>query len=451
MIWRNRVSFLCALILSSFVSGWAQDTVDSDLVRPSGVNGPIRKAKAVTQKSSDEETESATPKAKKSRSSHARSQRARAKKAAEPDTIAAPTEFTPEGIPKTSAASVIVVDANSGSILYEKNADQVRAPASTQKLLTALIVAETGFLDRPVTVQSVDTMCEPVKLGIKPGEVYQRMDLLRALLVKSPNDVARCLARDNAGSIDSFAEIMNRRALQLGALHSHFVNPNGLPVPGQYSSARDLAIIARAAYANPTIRSIVCLPQLVFRYANGRTRELENTNKLLRRLPYCNGMKTGYTEASGYNLVCSVRRDDRHIVALVLGGTSNAARDARMRQLIEAHIVLASTQRTAPIIVEGHELDAAPVTVAAPAPTFAPASTHTKPVRLNVAKPQVQAAKPPANPSEPAASTKTAPRQARKPSSTRASTTIMVPETIAATALRQSQHVERRLNLPSSP
>ena len=329
MIWRNRVSFLCALILSSFVSGWAQDTVDSDLVRPSGVNGPIRKAKAVTQKSSDEETESATPKAKKSRSSHARSQRARAKKAAEPDTIAAPTEFTPEGIPKTSAASVIVVDANSGSILYEKNADQVRAPASTQKLLTALIVAETGFLDRPVTVQSVDTMCEPVKLGIKPGEVYQRMDLLRALLVKSPNDVARCLARDNAGSIDSFAEIMNRRALQLGALHSHFVNPNGLPVPGQYSSARDLAIIARAAYANPTIRSIVCLPQLVFRYANGRTRELENTNKLLRRLPYCNGMKTGYTDAAGKCLIASGTRPGKDVIVVVLGDSSGRVwRDA---------------------------------------------------------------------------------------------------------------------------
>ena len=100
---------------------------------------------------------------------------------------------------------MIVVDANNGRILYEKNADQVRPAASTQKLLTALIVAETGFLDRPVTVQSVDTMCEPVKLGIKSGETYQRMDLLRALLVKSPNDVARCLARDNAGSIDAFA------------------------------------------------------------------------------------------------------------------------------------------------------------------------------------------------------------------------------------------------------
>jgi D-alanyl-D-alanine carboxypeptidase (penicillin-binding protein 5/6) len=217
---------------------------------------------------------------------------------------------------------VIVVDANNGKILYEKNADQVRPPASTQKLLTALIVAETGFLDRPVTVQSADTMCDPVKLGIKSGETYQRMDLLRALLVKSPNDVARCLARDNAGSSEAFAQLMNRRALQLGAVHSHFVNPNGLPVPGQYSSARDLAIIARAAYANPTIRSIVCLPQLVFRYANGRTRELENTNKLLRRLPYCNGMKTGYTDAAGKCLIASGTRPGKDVIVVVLGDSS---------------------------------------------------------------------------------------------------------------------------------
>jgi D-alanyl-D-alanine carboxypeptidase (penicillin-binding protein 5/6) len=328
MIWRNRISFLCALILSSALSGWAQDTVDSDLVRPSGVHGPIRKAKAVTPKDQDDDTEAA-PKPKKSRSSHARSRQSRSKSRESSDTISAPTEFTSDGIPKTSAASVIVVDANTGRILYEKNADQVRPPASTQKLLTALIVAETGFLDRPVTVQSVDTMCEPVKLGIKPGETYQRMDLLRALLVKSPNDVARCLARDNAGSINAFADIMNRRALQLGAGHSHFVNPNGLPIPGQYSSARDLAIIARAAYANPTIRSIVCLPQLVFRYANGRTRELENTNKLLRRLPYCNGMKTGYTDAAGKCLIASGTRPGKDVIVVVLGDSSSRVwRDA---------------------------------------------------------------------------------------------------------------------------
>ena len=222
----------------------------------------------------------------------------------------------------------MMVDARTGETLYEKNADEIRPPASTQKLLTALIIAEHGFLDRPVRVEFIDTLAEPVKLNIKPGDTYQRIDLLRALLVKSPNDVARCLARDNAGSIEAFAEMMNQRARELGATHSHFVNPNGLPVPGQYSSARDLSIIARVAYANPTIRSIVCLPQLVFRYANGRTRELENTNKVLRRSPYCNGMKTGYTEAAGHCLICSGSRPGRDIIVVVLGDSTAVWRDA---------------------------------------------------------------------------------------------------------------------------
>jgi D-alanyl-D-alanine carboxypeptidase (penicillin-binding protein 5/6) len=235
----------------------------------------------------------------------------------------------PGVVPATGASSVIVVDAHSGEVLYEKNPDQYRSAASTQKLLTALVIAETGYLDQPITVSSIDTMAEPVKLNIKPGDTYQRIDLLRALLVKSPNDVARCLARDNAGSIEAFAERMNQRARELGATHSHFVNTNGLPVPGQYSTARDLSIIARAAYANPTIRSIVCLPQLIFRYANGRTRELENTNKVLRRLPYCNGMKTGYTEAAGHCLIASGSRPGRDIIVVVLGDTKSGVwRDA---------------------------------------------------------------------------------------------------------------------------
>jgi D-alanyl-D-alanine carboxypeptidase (penicillin-binding protein 5/6) len=225
--------------------------------------------------------------------------------------------------PATRAAAVMVIDARTGEIFYEKNADAPRAAASTQKLLTALIVAERGFLDRPVTVEPVDTMAEPVKLNIRPGETYQRIDLLRALLVKSPNDVARCLARDSAGSVEAFAELMNHRARELGATHSHFINPNGLPMPGQYSSARDLSIIAKAAYANSTIRSIVCLPRLVFRYANGRTRELENTNKVLKRLAYCNGMKTGYTEAAGHCLIASGARPGRDIIVVVLGDSKS--------------------------------------------------------------------------------------------------------------------------------
>lgn len=225
-------------------------------------------------------------------------------------------------VPRTRAAAVLVQDARSGETLYEKNADLPRAAASTQKLLTALIVAEDGFLDQTVTVQLDDTLAEPVKLNIRPGETYQRIELLRALLVKSPNDVARCLARDNAGSIDLFAEKMNAKARSLGAIHSNFINPNGLPMPGQYSTARDLSLIARAAYANQTIRSIVCLPQLVFRYANGRTRELKNTNKVLKQVPYCNGMKTGYTEAAGHCLIASGKIPGRDVIVVVLGDSS---------------------------------------------------------------------------------------------------------------------------------
>ena len=230
-----------------------------------------------------------------------------------------PPQPLPGGVPSTRAAAVIVIDARTGEVLYEKNADQQRAAASTQKLLTALIVAERGYLDRQVTVAPIDTYAEPTKLNIKAGETYTRIELLRALLVKSCNDVARCLARDSAGSLEEFAQLMNEKARSLGATNSNFINPNGLPMPGQYSSARDLSLIARAAYANPTIRSIVSMPNLVFRYADGRTRELENTNKVLKRFPFCNGMKTGYTDAAGHCLISSGARPGRDVIAVVLG------------------------------------------------------------------------------------------------------------------------------------
>ncbi|MEY2480413.1 MAG: hypothetical protein QOI04_1340 [Verrucomicrobiota bacterium] len=287
------ISVLIVLVMS-ILSATGQD---EEVVRPTGVPEPL-----------------STPRAKKHVRHHVR-----AKETNDEESPAPEPQKLSGGVPATRAQSVIVVDAHSGQVLYEKNADQQRAVGSTQKLLTALIVAERGLLDRQVRVEQVDTLAEPVKLNIKPGEIYQRIDLLRALLVKSPNDVARCLARDSAGSVEAFAEVMNQKAREVGATHSHFLNPNGLPMAGQYSSARDMSFIARAAYANQTIRSIVCLPQLVFRYANGRTRELENTNKVLKRLSYCNGMKTGYTEAAGHCLVCSGARPGRDVIVVVLG------------------------------------------------------------------------------------------------------------------------------------
>ena len=321
----SRAGFFSAVGLALFCLAAEPATISPDEnpneVRPSGVPHRQHSKTKSSATSDSDESPGTTPRPK-------RTHRATVKKHRESEEPI-PTQTVPGSVPKTGASSVIVINVSNGQVLYEKNPDQIRAPASTTKLLTGLIVAESGNLERPVTVAQVDTFAEPVKLNIKPGDIYQRIDLLRALLVKSPNDVARCLARDNAGSIEAFAERMNQRAFALGARNSHFVNPNGLPDSRQYSTARDLSTIARVAYANPTIRSIVCLPQLVFRFANGRTRELENTNKLLKRLPYCNGMKTGYTEAAGKCLIASGSRPGKDIIVVVLGDSHNGVwRDA---------------------------------------------------------------------------------------------------------------------------
>jgi len=232
------------------------------------------------------------------------------------------------GIPVTRAASVLVTDPNSARTLYEKNADERRPPASTQKLLTALLIVQAGNLDKPVRVQMVDTLAEPVMLHIKPGEVYTRRELLQVLLIHSPNDVARCLARDNAGSIEAFAEKMNAKAAELGMVHSHFVNPNGLPDPSQYSTARDMARLARAAYQSSTIRSIVSEKSVFFRYASGRVVEFKNTNRVLRGYPYCNGMKTGYTEAAKHCLISSASRGGRDVIVVVMGDNQRVWQDS---------------------------------------------------------------------------------------------------------------------------
>ena len=230
--------------------------------------------------------------------------------------------------PTISAGSAILLDAATGQVLLEINPDQRRPVASTQKLLTALIVAEDGDLDEVIRVAESDTWVEPSMLYIKPGNRYPRRDFLNILLVHSMNDVACALARDNAGSVEQFADKMNAKAAALGMRNTHFVNPNGLPATSQFSTARDMSKVALSAYRNRTIREMVRQKSLLWTYNDGRTRVFDTTNKVLKAYPYCNGMKTGYTEAAGRCLISSASRAGRHVIAVVLGDTRNISVDS---------------------------------------------------------------------------------------------------------------------------
>ena len=221
--------------------------------------------------------------------------------------------------PVVTADSALLFDANTGRVLFKQNENERRPVASTQKLLTALLIAENGNLSKPVVIVKSDTLAEPTKLYLKAGDSYTRQQLLTALLVKSPNDAARALARDNAGDVSSFAEKMNRRMAQLGGNSSNFVNPNGLPAGNQYSSARDMARVARAAYFNPLLRDIMRTKYYTFRHASGKTTTLKNTNRVLRAYSFCNGMKTGYTDAAGHCLISSGSYHGKDVIAVVLG------------------------------------------------------------------------------------------------------------------------------------
>jgi len=221
--------------------------------------------------------------------------------------------------PSIRAASYLLLDARNGQHLAGRNFETARAVASTQKLVTALVVLDAGNLDKMVRVQSSDVAVEPTRMGLKPGEMYSRRTLLYAFLVKSCNDIANVLARDNAGSISAFAAKMNAKVRSLGCTNSNFKNPHGLTVPGQHSTARDMARVAMAAYRNGTLRDAVRRKYYTFRRADGRSVTLENTNDLLGAMPECNGMKTGYTVASGRCLISSAASGGREVILVQLG------------------------------------------------------------------------------------------------------------------------------------
>ena len=253
-----------------------------------------------------------------------------------------PPLVTPTGTPPAVVAkSVIVIDAVTGRVLTGKNEDLPRAVASTQKLMTALLVVEAGPLSDPVTIEDSDTSVEPTKLYLRVGDTFPRGALLKAILVRSANDAAMALARDVGGSVEKFAIMMNERARSLGMRNSKFRNPHGLTEEGQFSTARDIAKLARAAYQRSAIRAPMIIADYNFVHNDGSIHKLVNTNKLLKRLSYTTGMKTGTTRASGKCLVASASLNGRTAIAVVLGSTHRAVwndSEKLLRWALERHL-----------------------------------------------------------------------------------------------------------------
>jgi D-alanyl-D-alanine carboxypeptidase len=254
----------------------------------------------------------------------------------------------------------IVIDGNSGQVLHDVNADEPRHPASLTKIMTLYLLFEqldagTLKLDTPLQISAKAALAPPTRLGLKAAQTVTVEDAIGGMVTRSANDAAVVVSEALGGSEGEFAKLMTRKARALGMTGTTYVNASGLPDDEQITTARDQAILGRAILDRfPGYYAYFSLPN--YRY---RGKDLHNHNGLLGNLEGVDGIKTGYTEASGYNLALSVHRSKKYVVAVVLGGTSNAERDARMRQLIEQNIPAATTLRTAPLIVESAGLDSA--------------------------------------------------------------------------------------------
>ena len=250
-------------------------------------------------------------------------------------------------------AAAIVVDMNSGRILQSQNPDAPRHPASLTKIMTLYMLfsyMRAGAItpDSELVVTPHAASQSPTKLSLKPGATIRTADAIGSLVTLSANDVAVTVAENLAGTEENFARVMTKKAHALGMMSTTFRNASGLPNEEQVTTARDMAILAQRVIREfPEYYD--CFHTKYFKYKGRRYR---NHNRLLFGYKGTDGIKTGYTRAAGYNLTASVRRDDKHLVAVVLGGRTGAQRDAAMRGLLDKSFpkAVAGKSAAAPLI-----------------------------------------------------------------------------------------------------
>ena len=213
-----------------------------------------------------------------------------------------------------SAASAVVIDQESGRVLYSHNAYSKMGMASTTKIMTALIALQSGKIDNIITISSKAAMTEGSSLYLSPGEKVSMRDLLYGLMLNSGNDAAVAIAEEISGNVDEFVKLMNTRAKEMGAYNTNFVNPNGLSDPSHYTTAADLALISREAMKNEDFKTIV----------STKTKQLSdgtyciNHNKMLNLYEGATGIKTGFTKSTGRTLVSSAEKDGKSLICVTL-------------------------------------------------------------------------------------------------------------------------------------
>jgi D-alanyl-D-alanine carboxypeptidase (penicillin-binding protein 5/6) len=236
--------------------------------------------------------------------------------------------------PRLSAGSAILVDARDGHVLYRREPDARRPIASTTKLMTALLAVERLPLERRLRAAPYHAAAIESQIELAPGERMSVADLLRGLMLESANDAAVTLARGAGGSVRRFVKLMNRKASRLGLADTHYANPVGLDESGNYSSARDLAALARLVLRNDFLAETVDTPRARL-LTGSHPRIVDNRNDLVARVPWIDGVKTGHTSQAGYVLVGAGSRKAATLVSAVLGTPSEAARDVDTLALLD--------------------------------------------------------------------------------------------------------------------
>ncbi len=236
---------------------------------------------------------------------------------------------------KLSSPSAILVDADTGKIIYQKKASRKRANASTTKIMTAILALENGDMDDLVTFSQYAAGQEAVKLYAAAGEQYRLGDLMYAMLLPSYNDVATAVAEHIGGSVSRFAKMMNKKAKEIGCKKTTFVTPSGLDEGNHGTTAADLAKMARYALKNKTFRKIIKTKSYQFScVSNGRTFTVQTTDQFLGSMKGAMGVKTGYTSKAGHCFVGALKRNGKTYISVVLGAPDSEARWSDTRKLM---------------------------------------------------------------------------------------------------------------------